>query len=236
MAEFMQEIILWKPVYYVSIALLLLAIFSVTINPVVATIILFTLVSLWTRIPGLILPVARDLEMIDFFMLIIAVNLGGPQAAVFGVFALWFAKIFGPLENPHYTIKDSVAFVISGLLLPIIFTVTGSLLMTIYAFVLLRYAIRFIISVGIDPDCLFEEITVIVLGIPIGLITNTIFVNVFGDFTTKLISEGLSFSLELFGFVAIIILAIGATIYLRRFSGKIKKRAKEEFGHLVFEK
>ncbi len=236
MPEFATELVLWKPIYYVSIALLLLTIFSATINSVVATIVLFTLVSLWTRIPGLILPVARDLEMIDFFMLILAVNLGGIQAALFGVFALWFAKLFGPLENPHYTIKDSLAFVISGLLLPAIFAVTGSLLLTIYAFVLLRYAIRFIISVGIDPDCLFEEITVIVLGIPIGLITNTIFVNIFGDFTSKLINEGLSFSIELFGFAATVILAIAATMYLRKFLGKIKKRAKEEFGHLVFEK
>lgn len=219
-----REIILWKPLYLVSVGGVLLVLLAAPINAGVAMIILFSIISLWSRIPGMAVPVLRELDMIDFFMLVIGVNIGGPAAAAFGVANLWFSRIFGPFENLHYVGRDTFAFIIGGLTLPMFYALTGSLLWTILIFVTIRHAVRFAQIALLDRDCFAEEFGVILASIPLGYITNAIYVGAIGTFVLGLVASGLALSAELLLFtVGTLAMIAGIKRGVERYRSRLEK-------------
>ena len=201
-----NEIIFWKPLYAVS--LIMLAMFGIAFpfSQVWAMIILFSIISLWSRVIPMSIPFAREIDVIDFFVLIIAVNIGPLPAAIFGVFNMLFSRLFSSYENIHYTLKDTFAYLVGAFVLPFTYYYTGSLLITIYVFVILRFLIRFAITLLFDRHCLGEEIAVIAGSVPIALIFNGILIALFGPMTTRMLTNGIMYTNDIILMIIVILL------------------------------
>ena len=79
----------WPLVLITTGVLYVAIILSLPFSKVNATLFLFALIGFWSRLPGVGMPhpffILYNMDFIDVFSIIIAVNLGGPTAALFSI-------------------------------------------------------------------------------------------------------------------------------------------------------
>jgi len=206
MAENIQ-LILWKPLFMTTIAMYLLVIILWIFQSHYATIVLIGILCLWSRIPCMMSMFTKDVDVIDFFVVFLAINLGGVFAGFFGMFMMFFSRIFGPGEPLDYTVKDSIAFLFGGLMTPLFYFLTGgNILLTMYLFTIFgRYGIYLLIDFIFIKGMFWTDMGFVVAGIPIAYFSNTILTSIFGDYLTTLFDSGLKLDLGLFLFVTVVI-------------------------------
>lgn len=197
-----EEAVFWKPLYRASAIMFALSLMLLPVSRTMSMIVLFSIICLWSRIIPMVFPPAREIDVIDFFVLIIAVNIGGLVGALFGAFNMLFSRFFSQSENIHYTLKDTLAYFLGAFLLPVVYGISGSLLTAIFFFVAFRYAVRMAVTFLFDRECLGEEIGSILVGVPLAALFNTFLVKFFGPVTTRLIEGGIGFSFEIFALAA----------------------------------
>jgi hypothetical protein len=223
--DFINRFILWKPVKVVSVVAYVIIILLIPLSTFWATIMLFALICFWSRIPCLISDFTKDLEVVDFFTVMLAIHVGGLFAGIFGAAIMMFSRIFGPNEYFLYTVKDSICILIGGLLTPLFFSMTGSALYAIYLFTLFRYSFYLVLTLLIEPQLLALEFGECCIGITVAYVTNTYIMKFFEAPLTNLFETGLKFDINLFLFASGII----AFFYIAsRFSRWLKQREKKE--------
>ena len=84
MSDFIDQFVLWKPLKIVSLITYIIIILLIPISSFWAVIILFGLIHLWSRVPCLICMFTKDLDVVDFFVVMLAINVGGVFGGVFG--------------------------------------------------------------------------------------------------------------------------------------------------------
>ncbi|MBI2545361.1 MAG: hypothetical protein HYW22_02055 [Candidatus Aenigmarchaeota archaeon] len=241
----MEDLVLWKPLYYTSIALFILSLVLFPFNSQWSIVTILLLLSLWTRIPGFIHFIFNKLAMNDMFTLIIAANMGGLAGGIFGAFTMVFSRLFGPNEWMPYTIRATVALFVGGLSVPLIIASTGGVnTLALYLFEGVVYAVFYI------QVLLFwrEEI-----GIEIGLLPIVIFfdffltgwlVGAFGQTLSDMLTKGLTSGWPFIIFSGIILFYIWFSVNGKKIEGflesiwnriggkKIHKKDKEFFDEL----
>lgn len=206
MWKFLPDSIRWTELYYASFAIFGLILFSAVFEPFWAAILSFVLVCLWSRVPCMMSDYAKDLEVVDFFTVLVAVNLGGQVGAFFGAGNLWFSRLFGKIEHPIYTFNDSVAFAVSGLLTPWVYGYWhGNLLLTMYTFTAIRYIVYFLVALITSGEMIVYEVQLLLMGIFVAYMSNTALVYLFGDYVTRLFTKGLGLDWGLFGFIIVVL-------------------------------
>ncbi len=205
----MEELVLWKPLYYTSIAIFILSLVLFPFNQTWSIVIILFLVSLWSRIPGFVHFVFNKLAMNDLFTLIVAANLGGFTGAIFGALTFIVSRIFGPNEWMPYTIRATISLFVAALATPTIIASTGGVnMVALYWFQGILYTVFYI------QVLLFwrEEI-----GIEIGLLPIVIFfdfivtgyiADLFGQTTSDMLTKGLSSGWPFIIFSGIILIYI----------------------------
>lgn len=211
--KYFSRRILWEPFQVICFALFFLIIILYPFNSKAATIILFGYISLWSRIPTLVSDFTKDLDVLDFFTVIIAVNIPGIFAGLFaGIFAfgLWsMGRIFGPDEPLAATISESTAFFFAGILTPVAYYFTGhNLLLTMLIFTSIRYLGIFLMTAMYFRNLLIYTTISLLCGIPIAFTMNKTIIALLGPFFSTVFETGLKFNFPLFLFA--IILTIGA--------------------------
>lgn len=174
-----------------------------------ATFLLFAYIALWSRIPCMVSDFTKDLDVIDFFAVLIATQLNstfsGLYAAIFSVIVMMFSRIFGPDEDIMITLIESISFFIGSLLTPVIYHLTGhNLFLTLIFFTVQRYLYGMIIVIFFMRNLLFLATLSIFLGFPIAYIMNKITTLVFGPFLSSVFETGFAFNLPLFIFATIL--------------------------------
>jgi len=202
-----QDFVLWNQLKITTGILYIIFLLLLVISPFYAAILLFSIICMWSRIPCMISDFTKDMDIIDFFSVLIAINVGGAFAGVFGMINLVLPRIFGPREYILYTIKDGICFFLCGLLTPFWYYVTdGNLLITMYMFTAMRYTFYILLTLVIDPSQIGLETFMCAAGIPVAYVTNTIYVTFFGKSLDNIFKKGLSVSWELFAFVTAVII------------------------------
>jgi len=165
---------------------------------------------------------AKDLDVIDFFSVLIAINLGGIPAAFFAAFNLALPRFFGPVEPLNYTIKDSVSMFGAALFTPMWYSITGhSLLITMYMFTFHRYLHYIVLDLLFDQQSIGFDMSYCCIGLPTAYFMNTIIVKVIGEGMDQMMKKGIVVSKEIFLFTTLIIILIYAI-------GEYKKKRKEK--------
>jgi hypothetical protein len=217
------ELILWKPLIETTIVLYLLVLLLAVVWQPAAMVLMFAIVCLWSRVPCMLSNFTKDMDVIDFFVVFLAINIGGVFAGIFGMSIMLFSRLFGPGEMITYTIKDSIAFLIGGMITPFLYILGfKNILITMYLFTIVgRYGVYVLQDFLFDQGAIFTDITYIAVGIPFAYFSNTILIKIFGNSLNNLFETGLQFSFGLF----FLITAFVVGFYL---FGKMLRHAEEE--------
>jgi len=207
MGNWLADIVKWKPFYIASVVFVVLILITYFFFPTLSVVLFLALVGFWSRVPAMFNRAVKDLEMIDFLSVVIAINLGAFAGAFFAGGLLVFSHFFTRTEYPRYAIMDGLAMFIAALATPLIYSYLGqNLLFTMYAYTIVRYIIRGIFALTVFPGELPGLIPIIACGIGLAYLTNTVYVFAFGNFMNQLFVKGLHIH---WGFFAVAIGILG---------------------------
>ena len=185
--------VLWKPLYYASIGMFIISLFLFPFTKTWSIIVVLALVSLWTRVPGMVHFIFNQLSLNDFFTFVIAAHVGGLTGGLFGVFTMISGQIFGPETWPPYTIRSIVAYLIGGLSVPFILNFTGGINITaLFAFEGVVYAVYYLLVILFWREEIGLELALLPVVIFFDFFLNAIWLNSFGVFLDKLVTGGIS--------------------------------------------
>ncbi len=242
------KIMRWKYIYFLVKVFTILILLTIIVLPKISAIFMFCLVALVSRIPSVLAISLKDSEMIDFFAVILALTVSPLFGAIFAVAIFCISTFFSSLEiKPLAILVNSPALFFPCFFMPWAYAYFGgNLLYTMYAYTVIRYAIRLPIVGLLRPDMLMMAIFFYVpCNLVLAYITNTVHVFLFGALTTKVITDGLALDINL---LILIILMIAffeaAKIFEKRMKNKktpiddkfsffstIKSSAKSLFFH-----
>ncbi|MBT3298563.1 hypothetical protein HN385_06560 [archaeon] len=199
MSGIIEEFVLWKPLKVVSFIMYILVVMLIPISQFWSVILLFALICLWSRIPCLISMFTKDLDVIDFFVVMLAIHVGGIFAGIFGFTIMMFSRIFGPREWFLYTFKDATSMMICGFMTPLFYATTGSsALLSLYAFTITRWIIYLFLTVILEPEAMGLELSLCTLGSLKSYLYNTFVMKSFEKHLEKVFLGGVHFSIGLF--------------------------------------
>lgn len=204
-----EKLILWRPLYKTTVVMYCLVFLLALPAPKIATLLLFAIVAMWSRVPAVMTMFTKDVEVVDFFTVMIALNMGPLIAGIFGFSIIFFTKFFGPSEPWDYTIRDALAFFVGGFTTVAVYAITGqNITITMFAFTVVRYTMYPILGLLINPAGVFYDVFLLMLGAPVAVISNLLLLNTIEPTLNKIFAKGTVVSWELFVFVTLTILII----------------------------
>lgn len=220
----------WNVVKGLSYIMYFLTIIFFPFKPLWSTIMLFSIVAMWSRIPGMGFPViGRYLmlfDVVDFFGVIIAINIGGWQGAVFSIIINLGSIFLGNETNFIFMIKDAICVFLACLITPFIYMATHDIGVTMGLFTLIR-AFFFIPLHMIVPNLHTSEFIVRLIQVTTSLyLINLFYAKMFGNFFDSILSSGVDFSWTLFFLVTAVL--VGAKLTNKIQERMQKNKTKEE--------
>jgi len=208
----------WPLVLITTIVLYALIIITLPFNAVYATIFLFTLISFWSRLPGVGIPhpfyILYLMDFIDIFCVIISINVGGIYGGIFALFGNMWSRACGVFPEWNGVISDSFAQFFAALVLPFFHaSMGGDILVSVVMFSVLRLV--FIIPL----DQIFYRIPFVkyvielVAGGTALLLINAFYAKIFGNFFDGLMQKGVQFSWILFFFATAVIVVFYISVF-----------------------
>jgi len=148
----------------------------------------------------------KDMELVDFLTVMLAVSLGGIWGGLFGASILLSSRIFnsggdgGYSEHPGYTAMEAFNFLLIGSASGLVYSaLDGNLLYTMYAFTAARYALTVAFTLLFAPSYLFYCLQLLAVGAVVAYATNTASVLLFGDYLVSVLRAGPSLSAWAYG-------------------------------------
>ena len=218
------KIIRWKYIYFLVKVFTILILLTIIIFPKISAILMFALVALVSRIPSVLAISLKDSEMIDFFAVILALSINPLFGATFAVAVFCISSFFSSLElKPLSLIINCPALFIPCFFMPWVYAYFGgNLLYTMYAYTMIRYAVRVpVIYLILPGQIMIELFFYLPSNLFFAYITNTIHIALFGTLVTKIISDGLSLDINL---LILIILMIAFFEVAKIFEKRMKKK------------
>jgi len=220
MKLWITEAVRLKPLYYATIGIVVLILISAIFRPSLAAILSLALIGLWSRIPCMYNELSKDLEILDFCTFIVAINLGGLTGAIFGSTVFAFSSLFAKYEDPMNFIQEVPAFFVCGLAMPLVYGYTGNLLLSMYSFTAIRYAVILLVTFAIYPPRVMLSFQYLAFGAMVAYVTNTAMITFFGDITTRLLATGVGLDMKLVTVFSVVTLYLFLTQLV---SGEHKK-------------
>jgi len=203
----LEGFVLWKPLYYASIGMFILALVLLPFNSILSLIVIFALVSLWSRIPGGILYIFYSLELTDFFAFVIAANIGGLAGGLFGAITLLFSKIFFPDEEFYVPLYHSFAILVSALLVPLIITFVGGInIVSFFIYEGIIFFIYFVLVILFSREGLGYEISELPFDIFFNFFVSGGLLTALGAVLSNLMTKGITSGWPLFILAGVILL------------------------------
>ncbi|MFH1786489.1 MAG: hypothetical protein ABH829_02495 [archaeon] len=215
-ANLFPPVIKWDLLFWMSVSVFALIFITLPFNPFVSTLFSFLLLCMWSRIPCHIGYYTKDMEIIDFFAVVIGVNIGFIWGGLWGFAVMWLTAVYGKCEAPLHTLASSMGMFAGGIVAPFAYVYFGNnLLLAMYSFTVARYIVGYATVFTIGQAIAFEELKALVPCLVIAYATNTFYVLLFGDyFTEKLLLTGIHIDWALVLFMGCI-LAVLAFIKFR---------------------
>jgi len=201
----MEDLVLWKPLYYISIGMFIVSVFFLPFSVKWSMITIFALITLWSRVPGFIHFIFNRLAVNDFFTFVVAAHAGGLAGGLFGVFSMVFPRIIGPNEWWPYTLRASISGFIAGFVVPLIIGAYGFSLTSFFLFEGLLYFIYYLLVMVFFREEIGLEIALIPAVIFFDFVTNYFLLKIFGNNISELITHGFNSAWPFFIFVAVIL-------------------------------
>jgi len=218
----MKHVVRWKALYFITLAMLVLILYNIVVNQVRAAILAFSLLALWSRVPCFYNDVVKDLEFLDFFTALVAINLGWKTGALFGMGTFVLSVMVGRGEKPDYILGDTICFFLGGLATPFTYAFfEGNLLYTMYAFTAIRYGFYFLIVLAIFPALAMYVANLLMMGIIVAYTSNTFLVTYIGDVGAPLFASGMGLDMNFLTILLIMICYLGVGKMMEGHASKV---------------
>lgn len=208
----------WPLVFLTTVSLYVLIILTLPFNALYASVLLFALIGYWSRLPGVGIHhpffILYQMDVIDIFMIILAINLGPVPAIIFIWFCNMVSRVAGVYPDWSGVVQDGIILSITALVVPLLnIIVNGNLIAIVTIYSIFR-PIGFFLFNFIWPRMSWPQrvITSIVAGGEVFLI-NIFYAKLFGGFFDGLLKKGVAFSWTLFIFATVIIFGAYITLY-----------------------
>jgi len=211
-------ILYWPIVIIVTLVLYGLIIISLPFSGTNATVFLFTLIAFWSRLPGVGLPTPLYIlylaDLVDFFSLIIAINIGGPAGALFTIFTNLVSRACGVYPTWLAVSKDAIAQAVVCLIIPFVHVMLGGdIFVSMIAYTILR-ALMFLPLRLLPVQTSFPQFLVMMASmLPIQIAINGVYAKLFGDFLDGLMKSGVKFNWILFLGATVVILVAKISLF-----------------------
>ena len=178
----------WPLVFLTTVSLYVFIIVLLPFNPLYATLLLFTLIGYWSRIPGVGIHhpffILYQMDVIDIFMILIAINLGPVPAIIFIWFCNMVSRVAGVYPDWSGVVQDGILLTITALVAPLLNIIVGGNLIAIVTIYSVFRPIGFFLFNFIWPRMSWPQrvITSIVAGGEVFLI-NIFYAKLFGILT-----------------------------------------------------
>jgi hypothetical protein len=188
-------------------------------SPAYATVMLFAMISFWTRIPAVgipmpYFPVLLAADMVDFFSMIISLNLGGLTGGIVSLYANLMSRLCGVYPSWKFALEDAGSMFIACLMIPFIKSAFGlDIFSCMIVFTLIRAIILVPISFVLKTIPLVQWIVEFITGISAVFIFNGIYARFFGNFFNGILEKGVSFNWILFLFVTAVIVVFYVSVF-----------------------
>jgi Sec-independent protein translocase protein TatA len=208
----------WPIIITVTGISYLLMILFLPFNPLYATIILFGIIAFWSRLPGVGMYspfyILYFLDFVDFFSLILAVHIGGFQAAIFSATINLGSRMVGVTPSWLGVFKDTIAQFLTCLIIPYIHVLTGGdIFISMIWYSVIRLLWFFPMRLLPVETSFPQFLSILVVGEGSLIIINGLYVKLFGGFLNRLLLSGATFSWVLFLFVTAVILVFYISLF-----------------------
>lgn len=183
--------ILWRPLYYASIALFIISIVLFPFSRTWSVLTALFLVSLWSSVPGLATGFLASLHMHDVFSFIIASTLGVKAGLFFGFVARLTPRLFTHKEDLPYTIAGVTCTLAAVLCVPIISFFAGKGTLTAFLWYEgIVYVVYYIIVILFFKETIGEELMHFPVVVLIDFVGNAFLIKLFGGTLSGMIANG----------------------------------------------
>ncbi len=213
--------IFWPLVFaFTGICYSLLLLF-LPFNQAAATVMLFAIISFWSRLPGVGIPhpfyVLYMADFVDFFSLIIAINVGGLTGGIFAFSINILSRLSGVYPDWITVSKDAIAQFFVCLIIPFIYiAIGGDIFLSMIWYSVLRMFMFFPLRILPNKYPFPQAVVNIILGGIGVLIVNAAYARLFGGYFDSLLQGGFRFNWLLFLFVTAVILYVGLKVMGRK--------------------
>ena len=222
---FEGKLVRWKLLYYFSFLLFISSTLFIPFDKTISVLILFFLIGLWSRIPGMIAFFAHPMEIFDVLIISIAININPLFAGVFGFFGILIPKLFAPQEWFPYVIRHSIARFFSAFSVPWAYAYfDGSFIPVFIVFTIVDWIIYLALGPFIEPGGFAGFIAGLpydIMVIPAELIYTALIGPPLNMLISVILSGGVSFNMTLF-------LIGGAILSLMYFTKGIKQYQQDK--------
>ncbi len=226
----------WPFVLVTTIVLYILIIVSFPFNRQASTVFLFLLIAYWSRLPGCGIPtpffVLYQADLVDMFSLIVAINIGGVQGAMFSIFGNFASRAAGVFPPWAGVINDAASQSVICMFIGFVHSFTGNIFVTMMVYTVIRrlgFIVGYFLSAGAYGSPVYFFLILWPGATAVSLLINGFYAKYFGFFLDGILKEGVKFNWPLFLFATLLIalmwkLMIGKTSskYLRQ--GELAKQ------------
>jgi hypothetical protein len=211
--------IFWPIVFLFTGILYLLLLLFLPFSSEWATVMLFAIISFWSRLPGVGMPspfyVLYLADFVDFFSLIVAVNIGGLAGGIFAFSLNMLSRLVGVYPGWILVTKDAISQFFVCLIIPFIHVALGGdIFISMIWYSILRILMFFPLRL-LPNELPFPQALVNIIGGGIAvLFINASYARLFGKFFDGILEQGISFNWLLFLIVTAVILV--ALLYPKR--------------------
>jgi len=195
----------------------------------IATIFLFALIAFWSRLPGVGIQapffILYQADLVDLFSMVIAINIGGIEGAVFTIFCNIGSRLCGTFPKWEGVINDAISQAVICMMIPLIYPLVNDVFVCMMIYTILR-------RIGFFPQIFFFGVARFVIvwtgATIVSFIINGFYGTYFGFFLDSILRDGTTFSWPLF-FGATVIIFMSSQVLKSSFSKLLYKGAKVRF-------
>ena len=230
----------WPLVIGTTIILYVSILICLPFNAKYATISLFLLIAFWSRLPGVGIYhpffIIYNADLVDLFCMIVAINVGGVEGALFSIFANIVSRACGVFPEWGAVISDIAAMGIICLMIPYIHQLFGEdLFISIIIFTILRALMWIPLDFIFWPQPPAKYAITWIGSVAANGFMNATYAYFFGPFFDSLLLQGVRFNWGLFLIITITIFAGKFYLYdlgkedswISRYKRKITRRYEQ---------
>ena len=213
-----KGIVSWDRLYYASVGLMVLAVITGFFSKTISFILWITLISLMTDIPGCINHYLYEINMGEFFGVLLAIHFGGIKIGLFLAVYVVLLPVFSRMWKPDESIMAAFATFISFALVPVFYfyVYNQNLLLTLFTYTATMYITMIIIALIVAPGKLFEGFRIMLIALPLAYLTNLMYVGILEDWAMGMFKPTLQFPFYMKMILLAILLGIGGFVLVNK--------------------